>query len=834
MKTRLHTLRQDTSTMLGLAFLATSFIAFASTTSVYSISFDTFSEIFFFNYALTFIYFIIVLRQNKKDTGALFRFPSFKRNVLLLQLFNISAYSLNRTIPVFDLSANWVVGFLLLSNILLLIHILWQQYANTWFNHLLVAVSSIAILFHVYESLYVAHVYHIGILGSWFLGIPLHVFVPALYTWVFIKIVRRFWKKHATFWTTAATSCVVAILFISYFSIQFHKVNITIQRSFHTIQKPYQDKSLPPWVTVSQKLQKNWVTERALKCGIVYTDADNLFGSFGNIRMNERVKHDPLVVIASYFSPAAAMAQVDKINILRYMFDARHQTERKLWRGDNLSTTDIVTNVQLFPDYRLAYTEKTFKIKNSQVQRWRSQQEALYTFYLPEGSVVTSASLWVNGKEEPAYLTTKGKADSAYQAIVGRERRDPLLLHWQEGNRVTLRVFPCTPQEDRQFKIGISSPLHKAEQQLAYKNIDFEGPYWKGATESINIIAEAPLTNISAPFSFREEGTSYTYLGKYNSRWSFAFDAPPLSTKAFTFNGKAFQLAAHQQKLQPFDAQHIYLDINAGWSRKEVNTLWELIKHKKVFVYCNQRILQVTAKNRAAIVKQLRRQNFTLFPFYKITQPEDALVISKFHQLTPTLADLKRTGFIEQTSNFFSKSTIPVRLYNIGPERSPYLKTLQELRAIQLESGSLEELARLLKDRLFYQNQESENTIVNQYGAFQIRALEEAIVVSDAPDHLMRLFEYNDILREIGKNYFHQKELSQQLIADAKEAYVVSPISSLIVLETQEDYDRFGIQKSKNSLQNASIANSGAVPEPKEWLLILLVLFITLWLYFRR
>ena len=85
----------------------------------------------------------------------------------------------------------------------------------------------------------------------------------------------------------------------------------------------------------------------------------------------------------------------------------RHQTERKLWNGDNLSTKDIVTNVQLFPAYRLAYTEKIFRIKNSRAAARRSRQEALYTFYLPEGSVVTSAALWVNGKEEPAYLTTK-------------------------------------------------------------------------------------------------------------------------------------------------------------------------------------------------------------------------------------------------------------------------------------------------------------------------------------------------------------------------------------------------------------------------------------------
>jgi hypothetical protein len=56
---------------------------------------------------------------------------------------------------------------------------------------------------------------------------------------------------------------------------------------------------------------------------------------------------------------------------------------------------------------------------------------------------------------------------------------------------------------------------------------------------------------------------------------------------------------------------------------------------------------------------------------------------------------------------------------------------------------------------------------------------------------------------------------------------VVSPVSSLIVLETKEDYERFGIKDKDNSLYNATKNSSGAVPEPHEWaLIIVFVLFI--------
>jgi len=93
---------------------------------------------------------------------------------------------------------------------------------------------------------------------------------------------------------------------------------------------------------------------------------------------------------------------------------------------------------------------------------------------------------------------------------------------------------------------------------------------------------------------------------------------------------------------------------------------------------------------------------------------------------------------------------------------------------------------------------------------------------TNAPDHLLRLFAYNNILHQVGKTYFEQNYINENLAQTASEAYVVSPVSSLIVLETTNDYKRFGIEESKNSLQNASIHSSGAAPEPHEWLLIIL------------
>jgi hypothetical protein len=63
---------------------------------------------------------------------------------------------------------------------------------------------------------------------------------------------------------------------------------------------------------------------------------------------------------------------------------------------------------------------------------------------------------------------------------------------------------------------------------------------------------------------------------------------------------------------------------------------------------------------------------------------------------------------------------------------------------------------------------------------------------------------------------------------------VVTPVTNLIVLETKSDYDRFGIKDNGASLKNASMKSSGAVPEPHEWLLILLIVGVIIYLFTQR
>ena len=81
-------------------------------------------------------------------------------------------------------------------------------------------------------------------------------------------------------------------------------------------------------------------------------------------------------------------------------------------------------------------------------------------------------------------------------------------------------------------------------------------------------------------------------------------------------------------------------------------------------------------------------------------------------------------------------------------------------------------------------------------------------------------------IKALGKSFAEGDEARFYSVANA--------ISSLIVLETIKDYERFDIQENKNSLKNASTNSSGSVPEPHEWALILLLASSLLYFKFYR
>lgn len=613
---------------------------------------------------------------------------------------------------------------------------------------------------------------------------------------------------------------------IGYHFFTWKNIDDRIQNGYLDVDTPFSKAKLPMWIAISKNIKSDYLTEAYLKSDLVYQKYEK-FGffapSFGSF--DEKKVHDPLITLCMGSNHKQAMDEKSRIKVLNFLYDKRHQTADRFWRGDHLTTDQIVTNIQVFPEERLTYSELILTISNNDRRnRWRPQEEAVYTFQLPEGGVITSLSLWIEGKEEKAILTTKSKAETAYNTIVGREMRDPSVIYWMEGNKARIRVFPCTPDENRKFKVGVTAPLRLEAESLLYQPVFFEGPDYSEARSSINIVTNG--AKVDSRLSFKKKEDFISWKGSYSPIWTFKIESKPVSNMSFSFMEEAFISKETQNKMHSFNPEVIYLDVSNNWTEEELRQI------KTLYPYQSLRILDGPEH----LISPIDYPNFTLFPYHKISKPGKVIVITKGGINTPNLEDLKGSEFRKNLFTHLNKSKTPILVLDLGIAPSDYNQSLKEFGVISHHQIKLSDLHQFTATSM-YPDPTSNPNIVDLAGNGISIEKSNNPNTSKGSDHLMRLFYYQSIMDQIGSSYFSAEEESyveETLTNAASIANVVTPLSSLIVLESQEDYDRFEIERNKDSLGNATISNQGAIPEPHEWALIIVGLSLIIILYFKK
>jgi XrtN system VIT domain protein len=226
--------------------------------------------------------------------------------------------------------------------------------------------------------------------------------------------------------------------------------------------------------------------------------------------------------------------------------------------------------------------------------------------------------------------------------------------------------------------------------------------------------------------------------------------------------------------------------------------------------------------------KEVGNNQFSMPFLYDIKRPENSVIITKSGNQSPLLADLKNSDYAQKNINYLLNTKSNIIVLNFGTELSPLWRSLHELRLIEYNTLPLAKVANVIHTGAFKYAFEDSTTVslIESNISIVKNKITDSTSTANAPDHLLRMFGYNDILRKIGKKYFEKEKYETALFRAAEEAYVVTPISSMIVLESKADYDRMGINKNKNTVGNAQIEPGGGVPEPHEWLLITLVFIL--------
>ncbi|MDC1068688.1 XrtN system VIT domain-containing protein [Candidatus Kapabacteria bacterium] len=773
--------------------------------------------VFFVGLAITIVY-ILGIQADKKLK---FRFWKTDKVFLTISLshFLLLCFILNNTIEIFGYFPTWVMVYLVYFIASFQAFGLIDKLSPNLKNLTYFSIGA-GFVFILYFAIYLIPTYGIGLIGLIFLGLTFNLFVPLIIVVSIISIMVKLEKSKKEMMYFLAG--LIAPLFItSLFLTKWNSLHTDIHKAHSSIiLRP--DNTLPTWVLLSQDISTDSFTSDIIKGRYIFDTFGRMWGGNGmNRNFDERRTHDPLVNIGISLFGELNLDIDTRIKLLKSNFNARHQSHRRLWSGRDLSTIDVLNNIKVYPDYRLAYTEKIITIKNS--ASWESnQQESVYTFHLPEGSVATSLSLWIEGKEEKSRLTTKSKADSAYVSIVGIERRDPALMHWQEGNRLSVTVFPCTPKENRIFKVGITSPLEKEGDKLTLNSIYFEGPFLKNTLETsvIDIVSDNSVEVLNMPRGFNKEiDSKYIYTGEYRNDWELSLKATPLSSSHFSFGEYSYHMVEQKLEWVSEDIQNIYLDMNKSWNESEFNKVIQQARGKNIYVHYDK-MIKVDNTNSEEVFDKLSQRNFSLFPFNEIPNPDNSLLITKSEELSPNISDIEDTKFYKNLTSGLQKHESKINILQLGQISSPYLKTLKEYDLFNFYSGSSSDITKILTENIFPKDVLDSNRIDIEMADISILR-DTNIVQSKAPDHLLRLFAYSNLMNKYGNDYFNSENKEvEELVSIANEAYIVSPVSSLIVLETIKDYERFGIDENKNSLKNASMKSSGAVPEPHEWVMI--------------
>jgi XrtN system VIT domain protein len=506
-----------------------------------------------------------------------------------------------------------------------------------------------------------------------------------------------------------------------------------------------------------------------------------------------------------------------------------------LWSGNDLITDSIITRHRVIPAERIAFIEYEIKIKNE----GNRINEALYIFQLSENSVASAMSLWVNGIEQNSYVTNKCKADSAYTTIVGVENRDPALVSWQEGNKVTLNVFPCTKNEDRRVKIGFTIPLEEWDGKLIWAQPVLKGPnmekaYWKNY---VSIVSPRNL-NLRSTISMKEIGDGdYSASGKYVNLVDYRIDSSPLSKAVFSFDSNTYYIEPYTMNNVHTFMDAILLDVNSGWTSQEIDDVLKMELGNRCFILKEDALINIHTIKRDELKMLVKANAFSLPPIDQFMKKgKNLLIVTKSTPNGPDFSDLRGTQYLKNIKNQFINRQSQLHVYDLNTKvPSPLYQTLSQFSYINLVKGNLNMLSQYLRNQSFPQTIVNSPCKVFKNSGMRIcKQFKQAGDVSTGENHQLRLYNYRAILDNVGMEYMDRNVCeNKDLIAMAEKAHIASPVSSLIVLEKESDYKRFDIKNPNSSIGNATLKSAGAVPEPHEWALIVLSIAILLWVRIR-
>jgi vault protein inter-alpha-trypsin-like protein/VWA domain-containing protein len=94
-------------------------------------------------------------------------------------------------------------------------------------------------------------------------------------------------------------------------------------------------------------------------------------------------------------------------------------------------------------------------------------REGTFRFPVPDGAMLTGLAMEIDGKLVEGEIVERDRARQIYDEVVD-SMQDPALLEWEAGNWFKLRVFPIAAQGDKRVVIRYTAPLARSGHGYEY------------------------------------------------------------------------------------------------------------------------------------------------------------------------------------------------------------------------------------------------------------------------------------------------------------------------------------------------------------------------------
>ena len=162
---------------------------------------------------------------------------------------------------------------------------------------------------------------------------------------------------------------------------------------------------------------------------------------------------------------------------------------------ENLALRRVSVKVTTAGDMALTEIEHVFFNPSAAVR------EGTFRFPVPDRAIVTGLAMEINGKLMEGEIVEKEQAREIYDKIVD-QMQDPALLEWEEGAWFKLRVFPIEAGAEKRVIIRYQAPLARTAAGLAY-DFTMVRPHAEGAAATT-----AATTPPIAELAIAIDGTS--------------------------------------------------------------------------------------------------------------------------------------------------------------------------------------------------------------------------------------------------------------------------------------------------------------------------------------